>query len=69
VGLLGVGEGYAEQPHAVVGQLGVSAGWLAQVEAGWHPVAAVDLFGFGRASGQWGAAAGWQAGAGARIHW
>lgn len=66
---LGVGHGYAEVQVGLVGQATHSAAWLATVEAGFHPVAPVDLFGFGRATGQWGAPAAWETGLGARVHW
>lgn len=69
VGELEVGAGYLEAQVGAVGQLGVDAAWLAQVEAGWRVAAPVDLFGFGRAELAWGVPVEWQAGIGARVRW
>lgn len=64
---LPVGGGYVLAELGAAGK-GLSGGWLAQVEAGWHPLAPVDLFAFGRAWGQLGPPE-WQAGVGARVRW
>lgn len=69
VDALEAGHGYADVEVSAVGQVGASPWMQAQLEAGYHPLAGVDLFTFGRADAQFGGQLEWQAGFGARVRW